>query len=350
MGSFNVACGISGIPIKSGRRAGLQLLTKNPEVPSQKLQVKQSAVCTDPFREFRMPSYPMYGIYDSYGRIVEVEPGLGKDTVAQIFNRPVDTVLIDALTDSRWLYSNGSKLNDLYLPKGHRLGEFEATDVAVLVSLGFTRVAKKQDTFAWKDVEVSCDASKCVQTVSFKGVQIGDEKCPGQRDMSNILKFIVDKTGIYPGVADEDVLAVTIANKTTGMFFLPEVFDAAHGVLQKSIFADLDDQALSESWEQAAKHWESSKDPEHGDTTMGHKLQWAENAYWMLSAVSPDLKQNFAEHPFEQVRWFSDMRHVMTSANRFFAPSSYCSEDADPYVTRAILEASLEAIEDMTAQ
>jgi len=98
MGSFNVSCGISGLPIGEGKRVGLVLVTLKRTLGAQYVQDKepnrfrgsQYVYPTDNF----CPIFPaIYGTYDDYGRIENIERGPITELIENHYGMPIDDVL-----------------------------------------------------------------------------------------------------------------------------------------------------------------------------------------------------------------------------------------------------------------
>jgi hypothetical protein len=98
MGSFNVSCGISGLPIDEGKRVGLVLIQINrdltkmyPGDPADNcFRGRQYNATTDNYA----PTFPaVYGTYNDYGSIENIEHGPETKVIEAYYGIPIEDVL-----------------------------------------------------------------------------------------------------------------------------------------------------------------------------------------------------------------------------------------------------------------
>jgi hypothetical protein len=98
MGSFSVSCGISGLPVNAGKRVGLVLVTLKRTLGARYTRDKepnlyrgsQYVYPTDNF----CPIFPaIYGTYDDYGRLENIERGPVIELIENYYGMPIDDVL-----------------------------------------------------------------------------------------------------------------------------------------------------------------------------------------------------------------------------------------------------------------
>lgn len=89
MGSFNKICIVSGLPIHCGDETVLIFL-KRPEYHSKKDKIGGIVYSSDNF----MPCLvPLFGQYDDYGRIEEVEDNSFKKYIEEFFGLDIETII-----------------------------------------------------------------------------------------------------------------------------------------------------------------------------------------------------------------------------------------------------------------
>jgi len=98
MGSFNVSCGISGVPIDEGKRVGLVLIRINRDLTKMYpgdsadncFRGRQYTATTDNYS----PTFPpIYGTYNDYGGIENIEHGPATKAIENYYGIPVEDVL-----------------------------------------------------------------------------------------------------------------------------------------------------------------------------------------------------------------------------------------------------------------
>jgi hypothetical protein len=98
MGSFSVSCGISGLPITAGKRVGFVMITLQRFLTAQYVQDKE----VNRFRKSQYvyptdnyaPIFPaLYGTYDDYGKLENIEHGPATKLIEEHYGVPIDDVL-----------------------------------------------------------------------------------------------------------------------------------------------------------------------------------------------------------------------------------------------------------------
>lgn len=325
MGSFDVACGMSALTINEGDRAGLQLLA-----PQKYRSWDEGAVSTSSMKNFMPLCLPVYGSYNSYGDLDDLEPGPGVTMIEKLFNRPAADVL-PAITEGRGLYDSCGHASKLYLTPGHKLGEYEASLFDQLESLGFKRMDDQEESeFVFGRGSVIADR-RHINEIRKDSVPAPTGVGNGYGLDSQLRSFSA-YTGEYPGVAPEDIPAVRLFTETGGMFFLPQVEEALTAHLSNDFFHKQWRKSFDEGWKVMEAQFAAST---HGEMIRHPELGFLGSAAGFRNVVVESLRDVIA-HPeiydllegltADEAYWFLRIRQTMDSANRFFGPSMYVSE------------------------
>ena len=244
MGSFNIGCGMSNLSINGGDKVGFTILGK--ALDYQRMS-RYSFPDTHTFRVYTTDDYrpflpPVYGVYDDYGRISDLEESVTTSVIEAIFRRPALDV-INAIGSDRNLYSSADEITELYIPKSvlNTLGAWKANEADKFKAVSFTtetpsegyaaRYDYRDYKFERKLVANTADPSRSfdqalwnvTNTVSNKLVIDGFLPHPNL-STEQILSAFACATGLLPGFAEEDWSAITHLRSLHGMFFLEKVF------------------------------------------------------------------------------------------------------------------------------
>jgi hypothetical protein len=246
MGSFNVGCGISNLSISEGDKIGFILMKGVEDYENAARRRSFQPPESRAFRVYATDDYvpflpPVFGVYDDYGHITDVEESVTTRLIEEFFQRPTEAVL-NAVGERRRLYSSVSAISELYLPEAVRkkVGLWNGKESTKFKAVGFTVETPeagfdaRYDYLGWKlqkkIVEKSTesfrpDRSTWSLTLGEKTAFADFEGSP-TGDVEDILAVFAGATGLLPGFEESTWDAVKLLEELSGMFFLEEVYTA----------------------------------------------------------------------------------------------------------------------------
>lgn len=337
MGSFNVACGISGVPLREGDRVGLQVLAPGDRHSRHRVE----AICTDSTREFRLVSLPVYGTYNGYGSIEKVEDTPGLHLLERLLNRPMSQELLKLITEGRSFYQSSGTFAKLYFKPEVKLADAEASAHEKLVSLGFTHqsVSESQGEYTLGSGKILTETVDGVLRSKEIVCQRGAEEygCSLGSGLSSLLERFAQLTGDYPGVAAEDTEAVRCLSTITAMFFAPSVHGSVAKVLRDDNFQRVMFERFSTDWADAAIIMKTVPQ------TLGEKFdQYSKlNNNRAVEDICKRLSDRNVISSMQDLEanesyWFVEFPLIMEEVGRFFAPSAYLSDSSGSAAFEAI--------------
>jgi hypothetical protein len=318
MGDFNVSCGISGLTIDEGDEVGFALLVPSLFEPYHTDKLKEPRTLSIYSNDY-YSSYisPVYGVYDNYGRITQVENTVSAQILEEIFGRPaVDVVNAASNDNGRSAYFHGSPIYNLYYPNKGSRPNYSDSEEDKLLREGFT---KDGDSFVFGKYTIK-SFSHQEYTVLVKN---GDRETVYTKKKSiheTILEAFSRDTGCYPGFNPEDYEAIHQLMGMSGMFFLKSVF--------KDMLAQQpswDDLGSHEIW--AEKAWTKFKEAVTWDTSDAKK--WFDVQFRLDDILTREIKldekhihllRKYYDHEdeFHETRRLNSM---LQSLNRILEPS-----------------------------
>lgn len=236
MGSFDVGCGLSNLAIHEGDKVGLLIIGKTIDYndlfvcapqPGKLLKI----YATDDFKPF-LP--PIYGRYDDYGKIRDIEESVTTRLLETIYGKPIQTVL-KCLGSIRGIYGNLSDIypayveNDLF-PRGYNHPVEET-----LRAVGFImKTVDNEDIYSFGGYnltktgpywDIRKDGADKVLAGGF-----------GHGDVDDLLDFFGYHTKVYPCFNPEDYGKIHSLNALSGMFFLEDVLAKMIPVIADDFF------------------------------------------------------------------------------------------------------------------
>lgn len=235
MGSFNVACSISNLSIHEGDKAGLMFIQRQPTYgPPAALTFR--TYNTDDFIPY-LP--PVFGFYDDYGNLADLEPSPTVTVIEELFNRPALAV-VNAIGQDRGIYDYCNPICELYMPEElfNLLKTYEKTDEDIFKGFGFVQSdagegyvdawqfgdwraqSRKypgfeglgRDVFTW-DIDNTVTGKVLVRNIiAANGVDV-------------VISTLAKGAGLYPGYLEEDWSRIERLQAMSGSFFLTEVYE-----------------------------------------------------------------------------------------------------------------------------
>lgn len=362
MGSFNVACALSSIPIVSGERVGVQIIAPSKYPRSEGLYTKSTEL-------YNLFLSPVYGEYNSYGSLESIESNSSCKILENFFKLPIETIL-RIISDHRSVYDSCGALYENYLTDKNAFEDYSKPLSEALLSLGFTKVEKSEAEecfdadlktndrviLAYRDTEVIVEDNTL--TSVYKNGKILDGLTAYKNMMNSTQLDIYSKlTGVYPGVEDENIAKIEVFSNLKLMFFNPIVSREMNSFALEDSFSSYFYDKVNKSLDEYAELHEKflkmvSQKSESAAKKSDDELQIIWGKYNLLNDLLKDISYSSEYTLVPMLRMSSDdirdvieLCRAMSYCNRVFMPNFYVSED-DPYdsairlneVTKEILE------------
>lgn len=219
MGSFDVACGLSNLPIHYQDPAGLVLLSKSSSSSLGNFGLFTSEVTT----EFLPYLPPVFGLYDDYGRLADIETSATAQFLTERFNLPAHAVLQCIGNYGRNIHSRFGPIAEYYdntLPE--RTPQFNESWKGYLEDLGFQMTSDHEFTFGGCSLILN-ESSFLIKKPIREHVL---EQTGRKVYLEEILQQFVDFTQMVPGYASEDYARIIQLHSLSGMFLHKTVYNA----------------------------------------------------------------------------------------------------------------------------
>lgn len=347
MGSFGVACGLSGLAIQEGDETGLVLLSELvlPDESSSKF------ILSDYDQKYSMFLPPIYGIYDDYGQLGSIKRSRTVDLLEKLFDQDIQTIL-KCIPQGDDFYRMSSYVYFHYNKTMAFLGDklFDQ-----LVSHGMTEVVDNdtQSIYTFKNATLTLDKDKGIWSVSKNNWQgepyVLSEMSNFGAGPEKVLDFFSLHTGLYPGFDEKDYWALSQYRNLNGMFFLPEVFNKLTPTVLNS--------SLRKSWlERARKSWDETKKDyfEHNDgfynLASNNMFDLSFNRiYARLYDFVDQLFDTYGDDNADMLEGYV-LKQVVEASNRQFGPTALGSQHGEDQISRKMAETMLEILDSRTAK
>ncbi len=254
MGSFNVGCGLSNLAIHEGDKIGLLFLTPQPNYDrNQRVPIGKAyqIYCTDKYLPY-LP--PIFGQYDDYGQISNIEESPTTLLLEKMFNRPIQ-IIAECLTSNRGIYDfNG--IAEHYMTDIEKIKGYEKTIEEVLLSLGFIK-DEPAKSYLFNGFALTYVKEYVWAVLNRKGEQLGKEIILYSDSASELLSIFAERTKNYPGFNPKDWEAIQLLHDMSGMFFLKTVFEEMKPIIAEDSFVKPDPEIFKKDWD---KFIESTKE------------------------------------------------------------------------------------------
>lgn len=223
MGSFNVACSISGISISYKQEIRYLLLMPNKYKQHQvhKLnRTNQFLYQDDLFKPFALPIAGRYNdaggiqdvVKDSNTEIIEARYGMSIEDIAKGIHRKES------------IYHSRSPFFDRLIQNKSPFSIMVANDQLALTEFGFEEKGNFFIHPAQPKFKVKFDTSAFHFGI-YKGNQLLVEK-PKVTILTQVLEFIYEQSGLFLGVADEDQQIAAELTDMSAMFIHEDIYTA----------------------------------------------------------------------------------------------------------------------------
>lgn len=233
MGSFDVNCGISGLPIHERDTTGFLILKKKASYYDRGFSSapKNLIVNAD---DLYSPSFPpIYGVYNDYGRITDIRKSATTKLLEKFYRRPVQVIFNCIQSDS-----------DIYAYDGPIAANYANTELPSflnrdeplsghLSNLGFVETKLEDGTLAYTfsgfEMFKNEDENKwIIRDIASKYVY---GQMSTAKNITEMMNIFGEKTRKYPGFDEVDFATIRSLHSYTGMFFLEEVFQGMNKYL-----------------------------------------------------------------------------------------------------------------------
>lgn len=350
MGCFGASCGLSNVGINEGDEVGFTFLMPygfRNYLGLPDAGITQETSSTANFKPF-LP--PIYGEYDDYGSIENIQRTPTVDLLEKLFGRDID-VIMECVTQDRSIYSPYGGIEPNYSVNRVKNG---CRPEENYLNVGFTLDEEKDGvfTFDFNGRKLIFDSKNSRGEVGIKpssdGKLVGTHTFSTFSGIEDSLDLFGEVTGVYPGFEKKDYWAIKNLHKMSGMFFRRDVFDAFRGVpLNTHIFKRSMERSM-EGWEEFLTAYKETKDkeflmrPDRFSRTLGQ-----------LYDIHPQFDMNILAAYEEDGSDLIDglgLFLCMSSANRMFAPTFLGEQYADDEATRELLNISLQILDKRKAQ
>lgn len=340
MGCFNVACGISGGTIREGERTGMVLIE-----PRQYNHVdKQFRMFSDLFVPV---APPIYGEYDDYGSLINIEHSPVVDYVETEFGMPVE-LLLQCLTVEEPFSLLNDEIPEFFYPKDSILVRepFASVSDKNLEELGFVKKEKVLNSVTWEyeDWEI-------VQTFDFYSVTTVKERSfPFLKDVcfyvssQNLNDFVREFHKVTNRWVGTTIPMSDTFNKVkdlSWMPFIPEVFDR---VVECSDFMNIRENAFDRLLKELSDAFDSFS-MDDGDFRLPLEYSLCMPDIHDVLNISSNGYRYIVDHP-DSWRPIFQMADVMKSVNKIYMPYVLGKQSGDYMAEKAVGEILLERAND----
>jgi len=339
MGSFNVACGISSASIGYGERVGML-----PIIPQKFKHVSKwfFGDCD----KYIPVSPAIYGIYNDYGSITDVERSPVVDYLEKIYDMPVELLIkcmqAETPTDYdvvREFYSVDSVLlREPYEPNIHKCFE----------NLGFTRIEPESAVDIWQLEEFFVVAEERGDNESsyIKSFNVSSENSKGIEyrtiHAADVSRFVVEfhkATGRWAGMSKINSDRFNKVSEVVWMPFLPEVFE---NIVENGNLLNVSDRWFADLVEDLPGAFERCANTRSG-AVLPVDFSLRNHARDFVS-IDDEGYRSILEFPDEWKRVFQ-FSDVMRAANKAYLPIISGDQVGNPYVEKIVAETLLKRYE-----
>jgi len=339
MGSFNVGCGLSNLAIHERDKVGLLLLNRKKNyLSSHRLKnsegIGYQVYVTDNFSPFLAP---IFGVYDDYGRIGEIQESVTTKLLEEIFHKPIQ-VIADCAVLGRSIYYTGGAIYENYATKDNKIGSYSASIESILLSAGFEKVISKDGSaFSFEGFTLSQPKEGVWAITNPEGKVLNNGFVPVSGD-EDVLSMFGEYTGIYPGFKPEDYKAIRMLHEMSAMFFLEDVLKEMSVAIEDDFFVKDNEERFIKNWDEFQSLF-GTEDPHFGGPRK-YASSWGTQANEFLSRtlhLEPYLYDLL--HVYKgNYELFTTIQiiEVATTTNRMIAPSICGEQNGNDRASKAL--------------
>lgn len=220
MGCFNVVCSISNLSLNQGTKVGFIPLL--PNAYGKVHQVAPSSSLIYPNCYFNPFSLPIFGEYNDYGSLENIEENDNTKTIEAFFGISIEQ-FVAILTCGRDITDYYGELFKAYAMHQNLMSNHAVkVDDAFLTALGFVHVGKKRYTYEEYPLYVEASDDN-YQMYDTSGRLIGQRNGYGAK--SQLMKDFEKKTGYLLLVPKEKQEKVKLIRTLSGMFVHRSIYE-----------------------------------------------------------------------------------------------------------------------------
>lgn len=224
MGSFDVSCGLSSLPIHTYDNTGFVILEKKPVYLPRDFPSPGKTLIVNATDLYRPVLPPVFGVYDDYGRITDIRETATTKVIEKMFGRPVQQV-IDCIVSSDDIYDMRSTVAETYASNPNLITDRPESIPDHLKNLGFTVENQgRVNAYVFNDYEIAEVPGDRYWFIRDRKQNKVLTRVPTHQDAAHLLNTFGYVTGTYPGFDAKDYKAIKSLNSYSGMFFMEEVF------------------------------------------------------------------------------------------------------------------------------
>jgi hypothetical protein len=340
MGSFDVSCGLSNLSIREGDRTGLVLLL--PTNRNKDLEDSSSLVVNvdDRFRPFLTP---IYGTYNDYGSLENLERNASVEILEDIFSIPIETIVYVVNTSGRSIYSN--YIGDLASALGSTLTPetfgFGVSQDESLTRLGLTVITSNVEySFGGYNLVFSKGLSA---TITKDGETLHSFH---SHSLENVVEMFGDRINNYPGFPNCGE-KIRLLKSLSGMFFYAPIFDELKQFPEDEWTAQ-GTQRVNEEVEKYFVFRKVAAAASQGED---------DRVFFTNSFLVPDVIRRMFHfnsdadlllkyEGTQEIQELSKLMTLMTQTNHALSPTMYAGQEGDSAVSVALHKAALKVITD----
>lgn len=336
MGCFNIACGVSGATIDEGDRMGVLLMKKNTVDENNIFSdVSQADQYLMPSNVYTPVAPPLYGEYDDYGGLSEVESSPVVRYVEGNYGMPVDLFFECLRVQSPFLLS-GEGLDFFYGSDCDSAQYVLANSGENLSGVDFVRLGWEWsgEKSEWVFEDTRCRRFFAVDVPDGSGIMELRIWTEGRRDSADVkmffartLKDFVERfssvSGSWLGMDSDRSHSFEMTRGITWMPFIPEAFQKLRGVVEAESMFDHYMSGFDDMVNALPAKLKSVK--------FDFEVIPFANNFWLqdkIGQMSAEAYRSVLSFPAEW-RVLVCFFHVMRSVNRIYLPTNTIKQGAD---------------------
>lgn len=331
MGSFNVGCGISNLSINDGDEVGFVILDKGGKYDPTSLFANETYLVnpsptsytysTDLFSPF-FP--PVFGSYNGFGGVEDVNPSLTTNVLESIFGADIEKILL-CISCDRDIYSSSSMIFEQFFIENNIFGAYSVSLPDQLSSIGFSlsdSLLAEESSYSFEQFILSYNSIKNQwKIVDTKSPQKIYKPFDAIATVDGLMSLFGEATGIYPGFHPKDYWTIRTLHRLGGMFFLKKVFKEMKKYRKADgVRVENHGNITTKSFHELIAEVERLNNQPLWDTSFGGNRA----ARWMEANTAIPVEFYKYLAPYKESKEFSQLTnlyYVMDSVNRMFMPT-----------------------------
>jgi hypothetical protein len=338
MGSFNVGCGISNLSIGEGEPTGFLFLTRSLDVLHTENYNKRLCLpnhgrvlynySTDLFTPY-LP--PVYGVYNDYGNITDIEPNITTQILEEWFRMPVKDLIEVIFAPHSDIYTREYTLRKYYGEQLNNISDNNSYDpTVILTGIGFEEIAPNEFKHDASDLKIFIKNKTQYSSVTMIGVS--PEKATGPYlDIGQALSAYTNMTGKYIGFKEDTWGLIKEISTLSGMFFHRDIYDHMSEGIASDIYLRRAIEEFKHEWKKTVSNFDKDS---LTDITELNRLR-DNNISFGLEQDNVHLLEAYkGELGVNELISVVNLRAIMSSVNRMFQPSYNGVQYGDPEAAR----------------